>query len=260
MTFSQLTRTDMKKTPRSNYQFVTLANMTTGVAVKAEHQHARGKRKCFVFRMLHLLTPHSLIDQSDSITVKVGDEQEKYTLHTKLLAYHLGYFRGALSGKFKETDDGMVVLTDVDTDAFEVLIDWMYNKRLPAPIHAHFLRDSRDPSIRCRAYVLADRLLVPNLKVALMDVLFRVALTDKCYAAVDSVVYFSDHLPDDDPIHRLMVDCFCINNGIEELKINSTMASTLPQPFLIRVVLKLDELHTMGEDQKKLRREDYLFQ
>jgi hypothetical protein len=39
-----------------------------------------------------MLTSHSLIAQSDTIVVKVGDQQKKYTLHTKLLAYHWDTF------------------------------------------------------------------------------------------------------------------------------------------------------------------------
>lgn len=82
-----------------------------------------------------MFTINSAITKSDTIIVRVGAEQKDYTLHTKLLELHSGFFRGALSGKFKETKEGVILLEDVDNDAFDVFVDWMYEKALPACVH-----------------------------------------------------------------------------------------------------------------------------
>jgi hypothetical protein len=205
-----------------------------------------------------MLTSHSLIAQSDTIIVKVGDQQKKYTLHTKLLAYHSGYFHGALSGNFKETEDGIIVLSDVDTDAFDVFVDWVYEKKLPECVHAISPKDSPVVSIRSRAYVLADRLLVLDLKKELMDVDFDRFQGYRNTPGFIRIIYLFKNHPESDPMLQLVVDSFCINEAIRKMKPSSTnLAPELPHPFLVCVLLKLNEISKMGENEKKLKREDY---
>ena len=81
---------------------------------------------------------------SNTIVIKVGPNGKEYNLHTGLLIHHLGYFRGALSGAFRETDDGVVPLLDVDTDAFDVFVDWAYQGTLREDLE--YIRHSRLPA------------------------------------------------------------------------------------------------------------------
>jgi hypothetical protein len=56
---------------------------------------------------------------------------------------------------------------------------------------------------------------------------------------------------------NLWLTFFCINNGIAKLNTDPGLGSRLPQPYLIRVLLKLNELNKMAEGDKKMKREDY---
>lgn len=100
---------------------------------------------------------------SDTIIVTVGTEEKRYTLHKKLLLHHSEYFRGALSGNFRETDNGVVPLDDLETDVFDIFVDWLYEKKLPEGIDTA-VNDGHKISIKYRTYVLADRLLGPWLQ------------------------------------------------------------------------------------------------
>ncbi|KAF2127185.1 hypothetical protein P153DRAFT_433005 [Dothidotthia symphoricarpi CBS 119687] len=110
----------------------------------------------------------SAIAVPSTIVVKVGVEQKRYTLHKKLLEHHSGFFRGALSGKFKETADGVISIRQVDTDAFDIFVDWMYEKKLSEHVRAPSLSADRI-LVKYRAYIAADMLLAAEWKDALME-------------------------------------------------------------------------------------------
>ena len=210
------------------------------------------------------LIVHSTAALSGSIIVKVGSEGKEYTLHKSLLAHHSGYFRGSLSGNFKETDDGVIPLDDVDTDAFEVFVDWMYKDRLPQCVHRIFRVNGFDAgneaqiSIRYRAYVLADRLIIPGLKKALLKVTFdRYSVGGR--PGLWLVVYFFNNLPEEDPMLRLLVDGHCINNGVNVAREGVSIArlEQLPANFLVRVMHKLEDLTHIDKADWVLRLENY---
>ncbi|KAH6875238.1 hypothetical protein BKA58DRAFT_117884 [Alternaria rosae] len=106
---------------------------------------------------------------SPTVIVKVGAEGKEYILHTELLKHHSGCFRGALSGVFREADDSIMPITDIDTDAFESFVDWIYRGALNTVLRPGSPKADKDSSLSNRTYILADRLLVPGLKSALMD-------------------------------------------------------------------------------------------
>jgi len=137
---------------------------------------------------------------SNTIVIKVGPNGKEYNLHTGLLIHHLGYFRGALSGAFRETDDGVVPLLDVDTDAFDVFVDWAYQGTLREDLE--YIRHSYKSGLAtaCRAYVLADRLLAPGLKSALIDAYFDKDIhnLDRWYPSCRRVIHAYEHLAEND--------------------------------------------------------------
>jgi hypothetical protein len=52
--------------------------------------------------------------ESALVTVDIGEAKTRYTVHRTLLAEHSDYFRKALSGPWKEAEEGIVTLEDVD--------------------------------------------------------------------------------------------------------------------------------------------------
>jgi hypothetical protein len=53
------------------------------------------------------------------VTIKIGQTREPYLLHCAIVYYHSEYFQKALNGSWKEAQDGVMVLEDVETTTCE---------------------------------------------------------------------------------------------------------------------------------------------
>ncbi|KAF2117524.1 hypothetical protein BDV96DRAFT_597455 [Lophiotrema nucula] len=208
----------------------------------------------------------------EAITVKVGPQEKKYILHTAFLSHYSGYFRGALSGKFSETDDGVVKLKDVDTDVFSIFADWIYNQQIPfhKRVGLKFTNletwsklagdGTRQDGVmlRYRAYCLADRLLCPKLKCTIFEQLFD-DFAGKTYPNAAGVTTVVERLPERDPLLRLVVDTLCISStdlfhwGDNYWEEN---LEHLPQVVLAKVASTLGVYLRTGA-KPKLKRSDY---
>ena len=202
------------------------------------------------------LTLNSAFAQSETIIVRVGSEEKNYILHKELLAHHSGFFRGALSGNFKETDDGVIPLTDVEPEMFAFVIDWMYTGVLDDSAHVHATHDGDDVSFRYHAYVLADRLLIPGLKKAIFEVSFPILFVRS--PTLKLLTFAFKNLGDEDPLVRLVLDAYCLNYGLGHIG-DATKAhiENLPHEFLIQMMLKFHDTAHMEGKEKRIRREDY---
>ncbi|KAF9693608.1 hypothetical protein EKO04_008457 [Ascochyta lentis] len=69
------------------------------------------------------------------VTVVVGTEQKNYRLHKALLVHHSEYFCNALKAPWKEAEDGVVPLTDVDVEVFDLFARWIYTQKIPYKIY-----------------------------------------------------------------------------------------------------------------------------
>lgn len=100
---------------------------------------------------------------------------------------------------------------------------------------------------------------MPGIKKELMDITFNKLVDDRAYATIRRTLYLYAHLPKCDPMLQLMVDAFCIHEGVKMLSSCwIDLAHELPQDFLVRMLLKLNKLSTMEEEEKRLKREDYV--
>jgi hypothetical protein len=194
-----------------------------------------------------------MIVTSGTIIIKVGTKAKKYTLHEKLLTHYSGYFRGALSGNFKETHDGIITLNDIDTEAFDVFVDWLYEKQLPACLDTVSPRDG--VRLKYRTYVLADRLLAPNMKSKLMDYVFEGLQSRKQRPSFQSTIYMFENLAETDPMLRFAVDAFSTRLGVYCLPSSSIkILPDLPKAYLVQVLLRVNHF---SQNDRVLKREDY---
>jgi hypothetical protein len=206
----------------------------------------------------HVLTFVSEVTTSDTIAVRVGIGGKMHTLHRKLLVHHSGYFKGALSGNFRETDDGVIPLDDVDPEAFDAFVDWMYEKSLPA----YMLKQEDDLAllpILWRAYPLADRLLATSFKLALFDSIFDILGTKRLYPFYQTISFAYNSLTPADPLLQLLVDAFCLDGGLkylEELE-PARFLPDVPHEVFVRLHLKMSEIGFLTEDKKEIKREAY---
>ncbi|KAI8934194.1 hypothetical protein NX059_008943 [Plenodomus lindquistii] len=198
---------------------------------------------------------------SETVVVQVGSEKKRYMLHTDLLKFHSGYFRGALSGAFKESVDGSISLTDVDTDAFDIFVNYIYNGILSASVHTAVEVGQKldgPVALRWKVYVLADRLIIPELKRDILNLAFNYFSEKSTSPAVRLIIYFFENLPHDDTLLQLATDAHCINNGVASWNGHTPAhIEFVPKEFLIQVMQKMEKLLSLGSDQRWLKREDY---
>lgn len=190
----------------------------------------------------------------DRIIVKVGPELRKYYIHKDLLTHYSEYFRKALCGVWKEADEGMVCLSDIEPGIFNVFVNWIYTHNLPATqnkwVEVAEVKEedckgkiTREVSmVQLKTCVLGDRLMTLNfhriVSNAFIDNMIRIRRPP--YYKVINYAY--KNLPQDNKILDLLAHQQCYRwhedsdgkpgDGEFELR------SQLPQSFLFRVMVR----------------------
>jgi hypothetical protein len=183
---------------------------------------------------------------SGTVVVIVGPEEKRYTLHKRLLEYHSGYFRSIFTKRISECR-----LRGVSVKGFDIFIDWMYETSLRS-----YTDDTESIPHMFHAYLVATKLLIGSFKTAVMEEIFDLLSGRHLHAAV--VGWCFEVLPDNDPLLVLIVDTFCVNNGVKEMSIKDfATIDDLPKQYLVRILRKLHQLSKLPEDKRVLDREDY---
>jgi hypothetical protein len=68
---------------------------------------------------------------SQSVIIYVGPERKRYLIHKELLTKQSEFFNRALNGKFKEAEENSIYLEEESTAAFDLLVGWLYQGRIP---------------------------------------------------------------------------------------------------------------------------------
>ena len=195
--------------------------------------------------------------------VRVGTQDKDFVLHNAFLAHYSGFFQGALSGRFLEARCGLVVLKDVDPEVFSFFADWIYTPKLPdtAAQWATMTEGGTEydgKMLRYRAYFLADRLLVHQLKSAIFNQLYT-RFDDQSAPIAQGVIEAYKSLPDSDPLIKLLVDAMCWSNANNERGDDPLWydkLKQLPSQYLAKVTMKLFRLWD-NEASGRLKRSDY---
>jgi hypothetical protein len=165
--------------------------------------------------------------------------RKKYILHEQLLMHHSCFSRGALSGNFKETDDGVIPLSDIDTQAFDIFIGWMYERTLPDSVKVPDVAD--EIPVRWRAYTLAERLLASGWKHSLMDMIFN--YYGRTPPASRLVIYLFDNLAAGHLILRLAIDMFSFYDSFARMTAeDKELVPQLPKEFVQGVFFKMNAI------------------
>lgn len=194
-----------------------------------------------------MLKSSSAAARSQIIVVEVGPDRTRYILHKELLIHHSGLFRREISQNPKKQS---FALEDIFTEEFSFFVDWLYEKKLPSSAQ------TTESWLAFYAYMVADRLSVIRLKVALMDAIFH-ELSSRSVSS-DMVCRLFEALPKNDPLLQLVVDAICINDGIGRMGTESLVSiDNLSKEYLTRVMRKFHHLNQLPEKERNLCRADY---
>ncbi|KAL1797261.1 hypothetical protein ACET3X_003867 [Alternaria dauci] len=149
---------------------------------------------------------------SSSVVVEVGPECIKYNVQKAFLTHYSEYFSKALSGAWKEAQDQVVRLTDIEPAIFGLFIEWLYTQNLPnlTTLDANKI-DRSSASWRIKLYVFADRFAVSRLRTALnLEIVKRAAPPHTMIWDYAVINYAFANLSPTDPLLDLFVDLYYI--------------------------------------------------
>ncbi|KAF3037572.1 hypothetical protein E8E11_001476 [Didymella keratinophila] len=187
--------------------------------------------------------------------VTVIIEQTEYKVHKLLLAQHSEYFKRALNGSWRESEEGRIPLEDVDREIFDIFVNWLYSQRLPEwerlepqgcscseSTHNDCIKRARD-LLWMKIHVFANRFQSTYLKGAAhtqhLDEYF--AHNTSPYFSV--VKYAFVNLTSDNIMLRFSVDVHCRGHDTDADVGQELMdRDELPREFLIRVMEQYSRL------------------
>lgn len=116
------------------------------------------------------------------VTILVGPDHVKFEIHKALLCHRSAYFKGALTGRFKEAREGIVTLEDEDPETFSRFHAWLYT--------GSCMKDDDTTPLTIapalQLWLFAEKRLVPDLQNAIVDQLIKSCV--KTYAADSPLV------------------------------------------------------------------------
>ncbi|KAL6707974.1 hypothetical protein ACN47E_003648 [Coniothyrium glycines] len=184
-------------------------------------------------------------------TVLVGKEEKKFVLHEKLLVHYSGFFRAALTGKFKEAEEKVARLLDDDADVFEMFVHWLYHGDFPDRARADDAglleiledRDSSlaDPDWLVLLYLFGQQDMVDQLQNETLNALFDLIQNNENARLPSPTVIDQawEQLPDTSPMKHLLVEMFC--------QWGDAMTCAISNGKFIRSIwLRFGELHSAG--------------
>ncbi|KAI8933969.1 hypothetical protein NX059_008744 [Plenodomus lindquistii] len=188
--------------------------------------------------------PSAVASEPTNVVVEIGPEKKKYYLQKSLLAAHSEYFVTAVGGLWKEAQDGVIKLEDVDYETFEFFADWMYTQRLS--IHdEHWSRTFDDDEadhiyeiVRIKATIFGNRILAYDFETSVRINLTRVMVSYR-HCPHETIVFAFENLSTHDPILELLVDRQIKDfNEILDYGGMEALQKDLPHEFLVRFMVR----------------------
>lgn len=96
----------------------------------------------------------------DIVTLYVGAERKRFTVHKKLLCDGSPFFAKAFQGSFKEAKEGVMDLPEDDANTVAVMVDFLYRGSVQQTFHSDI---EQNLTLLRSLYVLADKVDMKKL-------------------------------------------------------------------------------------------------
>ncbi|KAI4630527.1 hypothetical protein J4E80_001465 [Alternaria sp. BMP 0032] len=218
-------------------------------------------------KIARMKRPSEAAQEPVFVIVEVGDTKTKYHIHRSLLVEHSDYFKKASNGPWKEAQEGVVKLEDVECSTFSIFVDWVYTQTLPKTCLEWCDGKREDYSTqmegkaqlaRTKALIFGDRVLSPAFYEATRDSLINHLI--KKSTLYEAVIHGFAHLPKDHAILNLFVEKHCrdyedADDTVENGEL--VLRSSLPHDFLMRVMIRYSRFKKEGVPQNDVNPCDY---
>jgi hypothetical protein len=165
-------------------------------------------------------------------------------LHKSFLVYYSEYFRKAPRGAWKEAEERIVSLVDIELGTFNYYATWLYRQEVPrykrdwiAVVEAEAKEVDVDNLhlLMLKALVFGDRFMVPKFYREVNNRLIeRLIEMPSSYA---NIIYAFDNLTAKKPLLKVLVDAHCDfwEPGRDD-DADIALKAKLPREFLLRVM------------------------
>ncbi|KAG9751661.1 hypothetical protein KCU73_g6289, partial [Aureobasidium melanogenum] len=138
------------------------------------------------------------------VTVEVGPQKQKFSIHKDLLCYYSDYFRGAFDGSFKEAVDGKIWLEKEDPAIFDIFNAFLYNRRLQDT--NGLVGPDLSFTTLIDLWIFGDQFVVPLLQNLAIDSFQQKSDTERRIPWQTAIRKIYDNTLHGAPLRRIMID------------------------------------------------------
>lgn len=165
------------------------------------------------------------------VTIHVGKSRAAFHVHMNHVCRVSPVLKSAFTGKFKETAEKSMDLPENDPDVFELFLQWVYEKTCQLP--AGDINEEIDKRYMqlAQLYVLADQLLVIELKNYVIDLYFEITTQTDRLPRPAVVFYVYENSMKGSPLRKLLVQSYScmLDLGWYKNKSNAEILSENPE-------------------------------
>ncbi|CAD0056030.1 unnamed protein product [Aureobasidium pullulans] len=159
------------------------------------------------------VTKAASVLSSEPAKIVVGPEEREFLIHKGLLCHYSEYFRGALSGSFKEGLEGAVPMPQEDPYLFEIVVSWCYTRKLQDM--ADKAGSEMDYLDLINLWIFGDKHIIPALQNAVMDAFMQknaaVKHIPSCY-----ILHIYENTMPRSQMRRVVIDLVAYTGGLDE--------------------------------------------
>lgn len=179
--------------------------------------------------------------------MEVGPEKKKFILHKEFACQYSPVFKAAFNSDFIEGQTQTYKLEDVTEAAARLLVNWFYTQQLDIEGYGASSPEKRQEDMAlCQLWVLADKLLVPQLQNQTIRTMVDLRVKTNIIPTL-SLEYIWANTSPGNPLRRLLVhQCATLAPSCY-----FNYSTRYPQEMLI----ELAEFHAQFRDSARLRKE-----
>jgi hypothetical protein len=147
-------------------------------------------------------------DYNDTFSVLVGPEEQNFTVHEGVLCSKSKFFRAACCERWKEGQEKVIRLPEVDTTIFQRYVEWAYGDILVSGIDM----DQTIPML-AKLYLLADKMDDIKLRnKAISELTSYCCVSKLCPGSAPIILIWGNTTPSS-PLRRWIMDILMLTGS-----------------------------------------------
>ncbi|KAM0717913.1 hypothetical protein Q7P37_006245 [Cladosporium fusiforme] len=199
-------------------------------------------------KRLRISQPEQSNDYSSTVKILVGEKEKPFVAHRDIICDKSKFFRAACSKNWRESQERVVRLPEVDEETFHSYLDWIYRNKIV------YMGSEREPATKdfhyIRLYLLGEYLLDVNLRNEIMSSLSRGVSRSMTKPNVEVVEYIWERTAPSSLLRTWMADLTAYNTT--SMKSFEASIGEYPEAYVHAVAIALANRNKILHDHLKL--------